>query len=113
MLTLLYDKTFPPRSQQQGNVIKQLQGFQMTEPRDSVKPATSTGGRPPLKTATETLHRFNYYGHMNTHSGIGDRIDMGTEDDLEMLEREIEEVMNREHVRAQDMGGPSLERRIE
>jgi len=81
----------------------------MTEPREHTKPATSTGGRPPIKPTTESLNRFNYYGRVNTHSGIGG-MDMNMEDDVE---REFEKLMNRELGKTHDLVGPSLERRIE
>ena len=87
VLTLLYDKTFPPRSQQQGNIIKQLQGLNLNG-------ASQLGSQTMLK-PTESLHQFNYYGHMNTTTGAPMRLfpEVVPEDDLEELEKEIEGVI--------------------
>ncbi len=86
-MTLLYDKTFPPRSQQEGNIIKQLQGLNLRE--------SQMGSQTMLK-PTESLHQFNYYGQMNmTSSGAPMRLypEVVPEDDLELLEKEIEDVI--------------------
>jgi len=87
VLTLLYDKTFPPRSQQEGNIIKQLQGLNLRE--------SQMGSQTMLKPA-ESLHQFNYYGQMNmTTSGAPMRFypEVVPEDDLERLENEIEDII--------------------
>ena len=86
-MTLLYDKTFPPRSQQEGNIIKQLQGLNLRE--------SQMGSQTMLK-PTESLHQFNYYGQMNmTSLGAPMRLypEVVPEDDLELLEKEIEDVI--------------------
>lgn len=72
VLTLLYDKTFPPRSVQPGNLLKQMN---FSESRPVLKPS-------------ESIHTFNYFNA----AGVGKYNDI-PEDDLENLEKEIEQVI--------------------
>ena len=89
VLTLLYDKTFPPKSQSTGALGVQLQGLRMPH---SGSAATHIG----LK-STESMHQFNYYGQINNASQAGTTAayfnGIAPEDDLELLEKEIEQVM--------------------
>ncbi len=61
VLTLLYDKTFPPRSVQPGNLLKQMN---FSESRPVLKPS-------------ESIHTFNYFNA----AGVGKYNDI-PEDDL-------------------------------
>ena len=69
VLTLLYDKTFPPRSSQPSSILKQM---------------NFSDSRPVLK-PSESIHTFNY---LNA-AGVG-KYNQIPEDDLENLEKEIE-----------------------
>ena len=66
MLTLLYDKTFPPRSQSQAN-----------------KPLANMQGT----TQTESMRQFNYFNRMQQEDPDYD------ENDVQMLEKEIDNVI--------------------
>jgi ElaB/YqjD/DUF883 family membrane-anchored ribosome-binding protein len=76
VLTLLYDKTFPPRSVQPNTLLKQMN---FSESRHVLKPS-------------ESIHTFNYLNAAGKFNEI-------PEDDLENLEKEIEQVIQSSHGR--------------
>ena len=72
MLTLLYDKTFPPRPSTAKLGVKNA--FNQTSAQFIDK---------------DDMRQFNYYGHV----GSGELGDQEEEEDVQKLEAEIEEVM--------------------
>lgn len=77
VLTLLYDKTFPPRANQQNPLLAQM----TTAGRNMG--ATESAG---ILRGKESMNQFNYYGQHTAGEFV-------PEEDLALLEKEIEQVL--------------------
>ena len=88
VLTLLYDKTFPPRSQSVGFTGQLGTNFGNT---GMSRAGTQSANKIGLK-QVDSMHQFNYFGS----TPGGNMAVNAFDEDVELLEREIETVMMRE-----------------
>ena len=87
VLTLLYDKTFPPRSQSVGFTGQLGTNFGNT---GMSRAGTQSANKIGLK-QVDSMHQFNYFGS----TPGGNMAVNAFDEDVELLEREIETVMMR------------------
>ena len=85
VLTLLYDKTFPPRSQSVGFTGQLGTQFNTVGARN--RAATQSAQKIGMSTV-DSMRQFNYFGN---NPAMPNNMD----EDVELLEREIESVMMR------------------
>lgn len=111
MLTLLYDKTFPPRSQSQAVGLQGVRDLASSQKRRISKSAK--GLYPKSQLGRESMRTFNYYGQT--------RLESLDENDVDGLKREIDFIIKNQllgsspaplnaaaHRPNHDLGDPTL-----
>ena len=84
VLTLLYDKTFPPRSQSQSVGLQGVRDLVTSQKRRISKSAK--GLYPKSQLGKESMRTFNYYGQT--------RLESLDENDVDGLKREIDFIVS-------------------
>ena len=107
VLTLLYDKTFPPRSQSTG-FTGQMGGHM---PMQKLIPSGSMSTKIGLK-SVDSMRQFNVFNYHGQYEQKLGQTGVPYEEDIELLEREIDNAIRAGSSTGPARGGSFVDKRI-